>query len=116
MKDTRETFGKTVKKRSLINFSIMIVVFLFLGGSDFAKGQSGPTGPTDESKIPHYFGPYPNWANSPLTMPDAQVVITGNGSGAEAVATVGAGGIITDITVTNPGHGYSRKELSSALR
>ncbi|MCJ7711622.1 MAG: hypothetical protein MUQ32_12415, partial [Chloroflexi bacterium] len=55
-----------------------------------APAPSGPAGPTDESKVPHYFGPYPNWANSPLTLPDARVVITGNGTGATAEATVGA--------------------------
>ena len=36
----------------------------------------------DQTKVPHYFGPYPNWANSPLTQPDATVVITGYGTGA----------------------------------
>ena len=32
---------------------------------------AAPASPVDESKVPHYFGPYPNWANSPLTLPDA---------------------------------------------
>ena len=36
---------------------------------------SVPASPVDESKVPHYFGPYPNWANSPLTLPDATVTI-----------------------------------------
>ena len=27
-----------------------------------------PTSATDETKVPHYFGPYPNWANSPQTL------------------------------------------------
>jgi len=71
-----------------------------------------PTSAVDETKVPHYFGPYPNWANSPLTLPDAQVVITGNGTGATAVATVGAGGSITAITVTNPGTGYSNAKVA----
>ena len=76
-----------------------------------AQGSSGPASPTDETKVPHYFGPYPNWANSPLTLPDAQVVITGNGTGATAEATVGANGAITTITVTNPGRGYSNAKV-----
>ena len=95
-------------------FSIMIVASLFLSGNvpvSAQQGQNAPANPTDESKVPHYFGPYPNWANSPLTMPDAQVVITGNGTGAEAVATVGAGGSITGITVTNGGSGYSSAKI-----
>ncbi|TFD87114.1 hypothetical protein E3T61_14800 [Cryobacterium lactosi] len=31
---------------------------------------------TDESKVPHYFGPYPNWANSPQTLADAMVTFS----------------------------------------
>src|SRR5664279_5167362 len=30
---------------------------------------------TDSSKVPHYFGPYPNWANSPQTLSDAIVTL-----------------------------------------
>ncbi|MBU1420182.1 MAG: multicopper oxidase domain-containing protein [Proteobacteria bacterium] len=62
---------------------------------------------TDQTKIPHYFGPFPNWANSPFTLPDVAVTITGDGSGATAQATVGANGAITDITLVEPGSGYS---------
>jgi len=64
-----------------------------------------------EKHVPHYFGPFPNWANSPLTQPDAQVTITGDGAGATATATVGAGGAITAITVTDPGNGYSNARV-----
>jgi len=67
----------------------------------------GPASEVDQTKVPHYFGPFPNWANSQFTLPDAQVVITGRtGSGAVAVASVGVDGAITDITVTNPGSDY----------
>jgi FtsP/CotA-like multicopper oxidase with cupredoxin domain len=80
------------------------------GTSRFAKKaalQAAASNLTDqERRVPHYFGPFPNWANSPLTLPDAQVVITGDGSGATATASVGANGSITAITVTNPGNGY----------
>ena len=58
-------------------------------------------------KVPHYFGPYPNWANSPLTQPDVTVMIIGDGTGATAEATVGAGGAVTGITITDPGSGYT---------
>jgi FtsP/CotA-like multicopper oxidase with cupredoxin domain len=70
-----------------------------------------PASPVDETKVPHYFGPYPNWANSPFTLPDAQVVITGNGTGATAEATVGANGVITAITVTDGGSGYTNAKV-----
>ncbi|CAN7552239.1 multicopper oxidase domain-containing protein [Terrabacter sp. LjRoot27] len=70
---------------------------------------SPPTGPTDSTKVPHYFGPWPNWANSPLTTPTATVSITdGTGSGATAVAQVNpADGSIAAIDLTAPGHDYS---------
>ena len=74
--------------------------------------EAVPVSPTDETAVPHYFGPWPNWANSPYTLPDAGVVITGDGTGATATASVGAEGVITDITVTNPGSGYSTATVS----
>jgi FtsP/CotA-like multicopper oxidase with cupredoxin domain len=66
----------------------------------------------DPTKIPHYFGPYPNWANSPLTTVDANIQLTdtcgnGAGTGATAVASVDSKGAITGITVTNQGTGYT---------
>ncbi|MHB8808495.1 MAG: cupredoxin domain-containing protein, partial [Desulfobulbaceae bacterium] len=66
-----------------------------------------PISPTDQTKVPHYFGPFPNWANSPFTLPDVAVDITGDGTGATAMATVGANGALTGITITNPGSGYT---------
>ena len=58
--------------------------------------------------VPHYFGPYPNYANSPLRMADALISFTGDGSGAAAIATIDpATGAITGITVTNSGAGYT---------
>jgi FtsP/CotA-like multicopper oxidase with cupredoxin domain len=68
---------------------------------------AAPISPTDESKVPHYFGPYPNWALSPLTTADVAVAITGDGAGATATATVGANGAVTGITITDPGSGYT---------
>ena len=35
-----------------------------------------PSSTTDTTKVPHYFGPYPNWANSPQTLADAMVKIS----------------------------------------
>jgi hypothetical protein len=68
---------------------------------------------TDNSKVPHYFGPYSNWANSPQVQTDATVTITPHtgdttGEGAQATATVNVTtGAITGYTVTNPGSGYT---------
>jgi FtsP/CotA-like multicopper oxidase with cupredoxin domain len=78
----------------------------------------------DPGGIPHYFGPYPNYANSPMpTGSIASITVTnggsgyvsptveisdvyGTGSGATATATV-VGGVITGITVNTPGSGYT---------
>ncbi len=69
--------------------------------------MAAPTGPTDQAAVPHYFGPFPNWANSPFTIPNAGVTITGDGTGAEASATVGPDGVVTGFTIIKPGSGYS---------
>ncbi|MHB9857908.1 multicopper oxidase domain-containing protein [Streptomyces sp. YIM S03343] len=45
-------------------------------GAAGTAAADGPSGPTDETKVPHYFGPSPNWANSPLTLSKAKVTIT----------------------------------------
>ncbi|MGE5377790.1 MAG: hypothetical protein ACM3XO_22245, partial [Bacteroidota bacterium] len=79
---------------------------------DLEKPAAMPAGPTDASKVPHYFGPYPNWANSQFTLPNASVDITGDGSGATATATVGWDGSITGINVTNPGSGYKTASVA----
>src|SRR5664279_2347268 len=65
--------------------------------------------PTDPTKVPHYFGPYPNWANSPQVLSDAVVTLSnGGGKGAEAKATVDPKtGAISAVTVTSPGSGYT---------
>ncbi len=83
--------------------------------------------PADPSVTPHYFGPYANYANSPLpkgpigslTIDDGgtgYVVgdpiniydVYGTGMGATAqVATVGVNGAITGVTITDPGADYS---------
>ncbi len=68
-------------------------------------------GPTDETKVPHYFGPYSNYANSAFTLAAATVTITGDGTDAEATATVGGDGAVTGITITNPGSGYTTASI-----
>jgi FtsP/CotA-like multicopper oxidase with cupredoxin domain/fibronectin type 3 domain-containing protein len=99
-----------MKARKVLNMlvSLMVLTTLVFGGS--IKAAAAPTA-VDETKVPHYFGPNPNWANSPFTLPDAVVTITGNGTGATAEATVGANGAITAINITNPGHNYSNAKV-----
>ena len=78
---------------------------------DPASAQaSAPTSPVDQTKVPHYFGPYPNWANSPLTQPDAKVTISPAGPPAVSM-TVGnpliARQYASDDTVGGAGSGTS---------
>ncbi|MCA9874914.1 MAG: multicopper oxidase domain-containing protein [Anaerolineales bacterium] len=106
--------------RRLFNFTLFILLLaaVLFGSRDTqhlaaqAVITAMPSSPTDESKVPHYFGPYPNWGNSPYTLPDVVVMIEGDGAGATAVASVGANGAVTDITITNPGSGYTTATVS----
>ena len=77
-----------------------------------ATAEAAALSATDESVIPHYFGPYPNWANSPQVTQNAVVAVSPPsdpaGVPAEATATVDPkDGAITGITVTVPGSGYT---------
>lgn len=66
--------------RKFLKYILMLLVLVSLIFGSSSQTQSVvamPASPTDETKVPHYFGPNPNWANSPFTLPDAQVVITG---------------------------------------
>ena len=67
----------TLGQRSLV-LPVMALTIAMFGLLTGGTASALPSAPTDESKVPHYFGPYPNWANSPLALPDAQVVINGN--------------------------------------
>jgi FtsP/CotA-like multicopper oxidase with cupredoxin domain len=93
----------------------------------------------DPGGVPHYFGPYANWANSPLPKgPVATVNVVDGGTGytapivtiddaylpvdngtnggftpASVTATV-AGGVITGFTIVSPGAGYMAPVVSIA--
>ncbi|MGZ4463623.1 MAG: hypothetical protein ACXVZP_12430, partial [Gaiellaceae bacterium] len=96
------TRQKLVGVRSMTILALIAVGLLISGAA-----SAVPSSPTDQTKVPHYFGPYPNWANSPLTLPDATVAISGDGTGATATAQVGANGAVTGLTITNPGSNYT---------
>ena len=90
-----------------VAFSLVLSVSSFVVGSTAAVA-SPPASATDGTKVPHYFGPWSNWANSPFTLSNAAVTIGGDGAGAAATATVDPQtGAISAIDVTAPGHDYT---------
>ena len=94
----------------VIILTVVTALLAFMAGvmgRAVLPAAAAPASAVDESKVPHYFGPYPNWANSQFTLPDVAVTITGDGTGATATATVGANGAVTGLTLTNPGSGYT---------
>ena len=101
-----------MSKHKILSTTVLILLLVSLFSGNFpinveAAPEKLPASPVDESVVPHYFGPYPNWGLSALTMPDVSVTITGDGSGATATAQIGAGGAITGISITNPGSNYT---------
>ncbi|MRS03245.1 hypothetical protein EG832_08495, partial [bacterium] len=62
--------------RKLFNIVISLVIIAanLLGTKSAAMAM--PMDPTDETKVPHYFGPNPNWALSPLRQADVAVDLT----------------------------------------
>ncbi len=88
--------------------ALTTAALLALPGTSIPAGAAAPAAPTDASAVPHYFGPWPNWANSPFTLPNAAVEIVGDGTGATARAVVDpATGGIASVEVTDPGSGYT---------
>ena len=109
-----------MKNSKMINriIAIVMIAAVILGNSGSVSTQianptaanrlaNGPSNPKDETKVPHYFGPYPNYANSPQAIIDANVAITGDGSGATATASVDpTTGSLIGFDITTPGSGY----------
>ncbi|WP_256623564.1 hypothetical protein [Methanolobus chelungpuianus] len=110
-----------LRKKAAAHFKAMRNEVLAAGGT-LAQSQLDPGG------IPHYFGPYPNYANSPLptgsvtsitlvsggsdytsptvTVHDIYVDVYGANTGAIATANV-SDGVITEIILDDGGSGYT---------
>ena len=101
----------TVPSRTFLHPMLAVAMALSMAGgvaATVAPAAAAPASATDETTVPHYFGPYPNWANSPLTTPTAEVTIGGSGTAAAATAEVDpVTGAVTAINVTNPGRDYT---------
>ena len=101
-----------MKTRTTIVLMVLaLTVAVVLGSATLGLGA--PTDPRDVTKVPHYFGPYSNWANSPQVLANAIVAITPaagdtTGTGAQATATVDSKtGAISAVAITSPGSGYT---------
>jgi parallel beta-helix repeat protein len=125
----------------LVSFLVVIAMVMPVGvslltlgldsgdGSPIAAGVSDSVGVMDPGGTPHYFGPYPNYANSPMptgaisaisidnggtgyTSPVIEISdVYGTGSGASATATV-SGGVITDIVIVSGGTDYTAPQVA----
>src|SRR4029079_9200171 len=85
----------------------VLAMVIAMATAALGSGAAVAATPPDPAKVPHYFGPWPNWANSPLTLNRASVTFDGTGTGAAAVAQVDpASGGISAIDITAPGQGY----------
>jgi FtsP/CotA-like multicopper oxidase with cupredoxin domain len=115
---------KSVRRIPVRLLAALIVVLAGLaalsGSALTGVGEAAPAaGPavsfaaTDATKVPHYFGPFSNWANSPQVLGDALLTISPaagdtTGKGATATATVDPKtGAISAVTITDPGTGYA---------
>lgn len=97
-----------MSKHKLFNILVLLIMITSLLSGRAKTATAMPMDLTDETKVPHYFGPYPNWANSPFTLPNATVEIVGDGAGATAVANVDpVTQGIASIDITSPGTGYT---------
>ena len=93
-------------RRTSTVFLTVLAMVLAMVATSLGTGAAVAATPNPD-KVPHYFGPWPNWANSPLTLNKASVKLDGTGTGATAVAQVDpqTGGI-SAVDVTSPGAGY----------
>src|SRR4051794_27557150 len=101
--------SRIMRRASTIILTVLAMV-LAIAATALGTGAAVAATPPDPSKVPHYFGPWPNWANSPLTLSKASVSFgnAGPGAGATAVAQVDpkSPNGIASVAITNPGHDY----------
>ncbi len=72
-----QSAGRSESKLQIVIFIVLAIMLAMTAIVTPSPLRAAPSSAVDETKVPHYFGPYPNWANSPLTQPDVTVTITG---------------------------------------
>jgi parallel beta-helix repeat protein len=127
------TNSRVSKKMSAVLLALIFVASAWIGmiavnstgiGSNLTEVKANASATMDPGGLPHYFGPYGNFANSPVptgsvstitvdsggagySAPVVDVVdVWGTGSGAVASASI-ANGVITSISISSGGTGYS---------
>lgn len=96
--------------------ALVLTTTLAVPATLLATSAAAPAQAATNTGSPHYFGPWPNWANSALTTSNATVTIQGAGTGATAKAKVDplTGGLV-QIDILTPGAGYDPATTSVVL-
>lgn len=55
-----------MRRQTFSIVTCLALLMIALWGLWSSPAQAAPANPTDETKVPHYYGPYPNWALSQL--------------------------------------------------
>ena len=69
----KRTLGAPRRPTALVALVVLLTSMLagvigVVGSTTIAAHAAGrPSSPTDATKVPHYFGPWPNWANKSST-------------------------------------------------
>ena len=64
--------NRIARNTTTILLTILAMV-IAMAATAMGTGAAVAATPPDPAKVPHYFGPWPNWANSPLTLNQASV-------------------------------------------
>ncbi|MEQ1703632.1 MAG: hypothetical protein ABMA25_26285, partial [Ilumatobacteraceae bacterium] len=98
-----------MRKFIAVQCSMAALLAVALGGFPPNNTAAGAGTNLVPGTVPHYYGPYPNYANSPQRLSDAVIEFDGGGgSGAAAIATVDpTTGAIQRFTLTDGGSGYT---------
>lgn len=98
-----------MKRFIAVQCSMAALLAVVLGGFPPNSTAAGEGNVLVPGTVPHYYGPYANYANSPLRLSDAVIEFDGGGgSGAAAIATVDpTTGAIKRFDLTDGGSGYT---------
>ncbi len=77
-------------------------------GASVTAGIAALPAGMDPGGLPHYYGPYPNYANSPMPVSGATITISAPTAGTTATASATVvNGVVTGLALINGGSGYT---------